>query len=162
MNPAKRKVESDPVSPGDSYQAAFFATEYRVSLNGQSYPLRLARCHPDFDAALQQFGCSEWAVVTACNPGAQALSGYENAARTAALLSDLAIRGWAAFPACNVADHCAWPDEPGVLLPGRSEDEARLLACAYGQLACVHGVVGQPARLVWSASSEQAVRPENS
>ena len=144
-----KKTEAGAAPGRATLEAAFRATGYRVVWDGASFVLRLGACHADFDAHLEQHHCRSWAIVTAANPGAQLLSGNENAVRAASLLADLATRGWAAYPACNVADAGDWPEEPSVLLPGRSEAEAAALARAYGQLACVCGEVGQAARLVW-------------
>ena len=132
-----------------SLQAAFLETAYHVVLADQTCVLHIGQNHPEFDALLMQFGCSAWAIVTACNPGAKMLSDQENVIRAEQLRLEALSRGWRVFPARNIATQGDWPEEPGVLLPGCSEAQAEQLARAWGQLAFVCGELGQSARLVW-------------
>ena len=132
-----------------SLQAAFLETAYHVVVADKTCILQIGQDHPEFDVILTQFGYSAWAIVTACNPGAKALSEQENVLRAERLRLAALNQGWRVCSARNDARRGDWPDEPGLLLPGCGETQAEQLARAYGQLAFVCGEIGQRARLVW-------------
>lgn len=154
-------VDADREFGRVSLQAAFLETAYHVVVAEQTFVLHIGQDHPVFDELLTQFGYSSWAIVTACNPGAQKFSEQENTLRTERLRLAALNRGWRVCPSRNVAARGDWPDEPGLLLPGCGEAQAGQLARAYGQLAFVCGELGQRARLVW-VSSLAADRDESS
>ena len=142
-------------SPDPALAGAFAATTYRVWLAGDVYDLHLGRGQPGFDAALAVLGVREWAVITACNPGARMLA-TDNAERTVRLLERLAELGRRAVPACNLADAGDWPAEPGACVLEIDERAACLLAREFGQLAVVCGRCGERPRLVWTDVAEGA------
>lgn len=146
-------------SPDPALAEAFAATTYRVWLDGRVHDLRLGRGHPGFDRMLAAHGVCEWAVITACNPGAREVFA-DNAERSARLLERLAELGYRTVPACNLADAGDWPVESGVCVFGVDEREARALARQFGQLACVCGRCGDKPRLVWSEGEEDGAMPE--
>ena len=74
----------------------------------------------------------------------------ENALAETRLPERVGQSGRQILPALNLADAAAWPPEPGVLVPGADDDEARVLAVEFGQLACVCGERGAAPRLVWA------------
>ncbi|HOL64613.1 MAG TPA: DUF3293 domain-containing protein [Accumulibacter sp.] len=140
--------------------AAFTATTYRVSTPDGICNLRVGAPQPAFDAALSawQAGSSlaancgrtavDWAIITAFNPG-MPLAEQENVQRQARLQADIEQRGWAYWPACNLADDGCWPDEASFLLLQVAESEVVALARQFGQVALLVGRQGGAPRLLW-------------
>ncbi len=139
---------------------AFRATTYRVSTDAGVFDLRIDQRHAAFAAFLKNRGVSRWAIVTACNPGAQRHTPADNARRQQRLLAHAQAAGWALgrnlFLALNCADGGDWPDEPGLLLLGIDAARARALAHAFGQLACVYGEADGMPHLLWTAEQARA------
>lgn len=126
--------------------SAFEATTYRVDTDAGVFDLRIGRWDAAFAAFLARRRASRWAIVTACNPGAQPCSAARNRVLQNCLRVRLQADGWAPgrnmFPACNRADRDDWPDEPGWLLLEIQAAQARALAREFGQIACVYGEMG--------------------
>lgn len=140
--------------------AAFTATTYRVSTPSGICDLRVGAPQPAFDDALStwQAGKStetsdgrmavDWAIITACNPG-KPLAEQENVRRQARMQAYIDQRGWAYWPACNLADDGCWPVEDSFLLLQVAESEVVALARNFGQLALLVGCQGGLPRLRW-------------
>lgn len=130
-------------------EAAFRATVYRIEAGSICFELRIGQVNPSYDEFLANQGVSQWAVITACNPGARKRSAKENAEAQKALVGKLDGLGWLHLPARNLADDALWPVEESVLVLGVSRHEARLMAIEFGQVACVTGVTGRVSELLW-------------
>ena len=130
-------------------EAVFRATTYRAKTEAGDFELRIGGEHAVFDAFLAAHDATCWAIVIACNPGAQIRSERENAAALRLLREHADALGLPWYPVSNHADDDKWPVEYGVLLLGASLDGACRLAREFGQLACVAGTTSRSARLVW-------------
>ena len=128
---------------------AFRATTYRVETDVGVFDLRIDETNAPFEAWLRRGGVACWSMLTACNPGG-VRSDRDNATRQAKLLACVQACGYLYFPACHLADDRSWPDEPSLLLLNVKDDEVRLLAREFSQLAFVAGEVGRAPRLVWT------------
>ncbi len=135
-------------------ETAFQATAYCVDTELGRFALHIGEKHPAFDRFLAAHGARQWAVVTACNPGARQSNEAANADGRRRLSALARAKGWDYRPACNRADRLDgedWPAEPGLLLLGVSVEQACAIARRFGQLACVCGITGGVPELVWIA-----------
>ena len=133
-------------------EAAYRATDYRVDDPAIGpFVLRVGEPSPDADRVLARYRRSDWAFVTACNPGSERLSVAENTERMAQLQAVCVYRGWTHFVGAGVGRDGTWPPEPSFLIVGVPEEEAVEVARHFGQNAIVAGRRGEPARLVWVA-----------
>lgn len=124
---------------------AFFTTHYRVATPGEAtLTVRIGRAHPALDRLVGQ---QPWAIITACNPGAEPLDPSENQARHRRLCRRAGQGGWSTRPAVNRDPSGKWPDEPGLLLAGIDAAAAGELAREFGQVAFVSGHPDDNARL---------------
>lgn len=124
---------------------AYRATHYRV---GGSFTLRVGERSEELDRLLAERGLTEWAYLTAHNPGSVPLSAAKNRARQAALLARLAGRPIILGEA--IAPDGDWEPEPSVLVLGLARDEAIEIARAFGQNAILAGGRSEPVQLVWT------------
>lgn len=130
-------------------QSAYEATNYRAG--GPSGDILIVvgqPCHK-LDGILRAMGLSQWAFVSAENPGSVRCSAQENRARHARLLDRLGILGYAYFPAWGEPAGTHWESETSVLILGIVRADALALAREFGQLAIVCGSVGETAFLQW-------------
>ncbi|MBS63074.1 DUF3293 domain-containing protein [Salinisphaera sp.] len=135
----------------DDLRAAFEATNYRVFLDGDSHVLRIgAPCPPAVADWLSQRACARRAwLITAYNPNAEQTDDASNHARDALLRDWADRRATAWLETVNEDPHGDWPDEPGVLIAGVEEGEARAMAHRLGQAALVQVAMNEPTALVW-------------
>jgi hypothetical protein len=96
---------------------------------------------------LQTHNVSEWAFVTAWNPGSVALPAAENARRNEALAADLRRR-WTLVEGQGAGDDGTAPPEASFLVLGIGREAAVATARRYGQLAIVSGTLQTGAELV--------------
>ena len=136
--------------PNPTLEAVYRTTDYRV-YDGPHGPfvIRIGEPCPAADRVLADHRQTDWAFVTACNPGSARLPAAQNARRMAALEELCDERGWMFFRGAGVGRDGAWPPEPSFWLVGVPEFEAVELARHFGQNAIVAGRWGEPARLVW-------------
>ena len=130
-------------------ETAYRATTYRVFLPGGAVDLRLDQANGRLSAWLAAAGCRCFALVTACNPGAQPLSAAANAERQARLECELLAGNYEPFAAEHVADDGAWPVEESCFVPDLTAGDACALAADFGQNAVVCGGEDGTPRLVW-------------
>jgi len=90
---------------------------------------------------------SEWAFITAWNPGSVPLPETENARRNEALASQLRRR-WTLIEGHGVGDDGTTPPEASFLALGIGREAAVAAARRYGQLAIVRGTLQTGAELV--------------
>lgn len=129
--------------------ASYLATTYRIAGDPAPIEIRVDRLHPEVDRLLAQYGASDWAFVTACNPGSQRLTPDENGARHARLRERVAALGLAVHDGEGVPDAPDWPPERSLWIAGLEREAARLLGQEFGQYAVVTGQAGAAAELVW-------------
>jgi hypothetical protein len=138
--------------PDPALDAAYRATDYRVE-DGPNGPfvIRVGERSAAVDRLLGLHGQSEWAFVTACNPGSERSTAEENARRMAELEAVCLYHGWPHYFGAGVGRDGAWPPEPSFLVIGVSEADVVAVTGHFGQNAVVMGRLGEPARLVWVA-----------
>ncbi len=119
-------------------EAAFRATTYHVAAGRELFDLRIGEGNPAFSSWLKGQRISNWAIVTACNPGSR-LTPEQNAAQTRRLQEKITQYAWRHAPARNCADAGDWPDEPGFCVFDADENTLRMLAVEFGQTAIVCG-----------------------
>jgi hypothetical protein len=138
--------------PDPDLDAAYIDTDYRVD-DGPFGPfvIRIGEMSIAADRLLAQHGQSEWAFMTACNPGSAQIAPQENARRMAELQAVCRSRGWPHYAGAGVGRDGSWPPEPSFLVVGIREPEAIAVARQFGQNAIVAGRIGEPCRLVWVA-----------
>lgn len=134
----------------EALAAAYRATAYQISLHGTTYVLRVDEHNPCLDSWLAAMGCSQWAWLTAVNPGSQRLPGAANAARLAKLEARLVGAGWLFHRGAAIADAGDWPPEASLFVPGLDAEAALGLAAEYGQNAILVGQIGEPVMLSWT------------
>jgi hypothetical protein len=129
---------------------AYLATNYWVEdAPGGRFCIRSGEPCPELDRLLEASGLSDWAYVTACNPGSELLSEEENAGRTLSLEEGLRGLGYAIFHGRGIGTSGDWPPEPSLLILGICPAQARAIGGAFGQNAIIIGRRGQIARLIW-------------
>lgn len=129
--------------------AAYQATAYQISLHGTTYVLRVGEHNPCLDSWLAAMGFTQWAWLTAVNPGLRQLSGEANAARLGELEARLVGAGWLFHRGASIADADDWPPEASLFVPGLDAETALGLAAKYGQNAILVGQLGEPVMLRW-------------
>jgi hypothetical protein len=141
--------------PDPALEAAYQATNYRVE-DGPLGPfvIRVGESSAEADRLLEVHHQTEWAFVTACNPGSRRLAPDENARRIAELEAVCLYYGWRHYLGAGVGRDGTWPPEPSFLVVGMSEADAVEVARHFGQNAIVAGRSGEPARLVWVGDNE--------
>lgn len=118
---------------------AYRATTYRVFLPPGICALRVNQPAETLRGWLEMAGASQFAILTAHNPGSQRLDAAHNLMRQQALQQDVLRRGYLMFPAENVSDGAGWPVEESCCVIGMALAEADQLAYQYGQNALVFG-----------------------
>lgn len=136
-------------SERERLEAAYRATTYRVFLPAGCIELRPGQANPALERWLAESGVSEWAVLTACNPGSQALTARENGERQARLECQLLEENFEPYAGENEADDGAWPAEETCFVPNISLAKTLELAGQFGQNAVLAGSVGEVPRLAW-------------
>ena len=127
---------------------AYRATVYRVSLpSGGAVDVRIGCPAPALDEALAEAGAASWGFVTASNPAPRVLSRAVNGRRLQSLRRRAERGGRSAWPTVGLG-HSGGPSERGVAVLGASEADVLALGRAFGQLAVVHGRLGEAVRLV--------------
>ena len=131
-------------------EAAYRATGYRVFLPGGCFDLRIdAPCAALADW-METAGVGCFAIVTACNPGSQRLTGGQNAEVQAALECDLLDGNYEPYAGENIPDDAGWPSEESCFVPDLELEDALALAADYGQNAIVWGAADGVPRLAWT------------
>jgi hypothetical protein len=149
-----RRLALSPMTILDSarrreLQSWYEATTYRFVARGCPGRIRIGEICPQLDAILVADGMTEWAFVSAANPGSEAMAEADNAARHADLVRWLDAGRLPFFEGAGVPDEPGWPVEPSVLILGMPCPDAVALARRLGQNAILCGRRGGVARLVW-------------
>ena len=130
-------------------EQAYRATTYRVFLPAGCFELRLDQASEVLRQWLASEGFSQFAILTAHNPGARLLSGEANMERQSAMEIELIEAGHEPYAGENVADAGDWPLEETCLIANIGLAEATATGAKYGQDAIVHGAADGVPHLVW-------------
>jgi len=136
-------------------EAAYKATTYQVFLPGGSCELRIGQPSETLRCWLETAECTEFALITAYNPGGQPMDEATNAERQAQLECDLLEGNYEPYAAQHEADAENWPTEESCFVPDISREDACALAADYGQNAVICGGADAIPHLVWIEDSEQ-------
>lgn len=136
-------------------EAAYRATTYRVFLPGGSCELRIGQPCETLRCWLETADCTEFALITAHNPGGQRADEAINAERQSQLECELLEGNYEPYAAQHEADAEGWPSEESCFVPDISREDACALAADYGQNAVVCGGAEAVPHLVWIEDSEQ-------
>lgn len=136
-------------------EAAYRATTYRVFLPGGICDLRVGEPCETLRCWLETAGCTQFAVITAHNPGSVIASEAVNAERQAQLECDLLEGNYEPYAAQNLPDAAEGPVEESCFVPDLALEDACALAEDYGQNAVISGGADGVPHLVWIEDSEQ-------
>jgi Protein of unknown function (DUF3293) len=131
-----------------SLESVYRATTFRVEAPDGHVGIRVGQKQPKIDALLLRLGATEWAYVTAWNPGSRPVSADQNALAQGELLRIIRDRGFAYYEGDGIPDHEGWLPERSMWIAGISRKEAMELGRQFGQNAIVVGHVGGIAELV--------------
>ena len=119
----------------DSYRRTTYSVETPVG----PIHLRVGERNEDLARLLKRYGATNWAFVTAFNPGSQQLAPEENLQRQSQLEDSLRHQMLTFFPGKGVGDDSSWPSEKSVLILNISRERAVHLAREFGQNAILVG-----------------------
>ena len=129
-------------------EAAYSATTYRVFLPGGLCELRLDQVSASLCAWLKTAGATQFALLSAHNPGGERLDQATNMTRQSQMEVELLESGYEPYAGENEADS-DWPVEETCFITDIGMPAAREIAAKYGQNAIVHGLADGIPRLVW-------------
>ena len=130
-------------------EALYKATTYRVFLPGGICELRIGQPCETLRCWLETCGYTEFAIITAHNPGGQPVAAAQNAERQAELECELIEGNYEPYAGENVADDAAWPVEESCFIADIAAEDACALAEDFGQNAIVFGTADGVAQLLW-------------
>jgi hypothetical protein len=143
--------------PPVKLEILYRATTYRVKTPETTIDIRIGDRHPMIDRLLSQLKATQWAFVSAWNPGSRQVSADANASAQDALVQFVAQRGFAYYEGAGIPDSADWSAETSLWIAGISGIEARELGLRFKQNAIVFGELGGTAELVsvdWASSIE--------
>ena len=123
----------------DEQVAAYRNTTYSADTPLGPIHLRVQQPNEPLVQLLARYGASNWAYVTAFNPGSQPVAKEENLRRQRQLEDLLRREGLAFFSGAGAGDDHQWPPEASVLVLGISQSRAFELAREFGQNAILVG-----------------------
>jgi hypothetical protein len=127
---------------------AYRRTTFVADTSSGRLSIRVGQHCAELDTLLAVHGVTNWAYVTAFNPGSVPLSVEENAARQRRLESAVAELGLVSYPGQGVSDNSRWPPEQSLLILGITRLATNKLGSEFGQLAVVYGEKGHEAELL--------------
>jgi hypothetical protein len=136
-------------------EAAYKATTYRVFLPAGVCDLRVGESCEALRRWLETSGSTQFAVITAYNPGSVAVDEAVNAERQAELECDLLEGNYEPYTAQNLPDAADAPIEESCFVPDLAAEDACALAGDYGQNAVISGGADGVPHLVWVEEIEQ-------
>lgn len=125
--------------------SAYLRTRYEVW--APRFTIMAGALHPGLDDWLGASGFSNWAFITAWNPGSQLLPEGENRCRQRELEKDLSVGGWPYFQGAGESGDGNWPAEESFLVAGIPLEKALALGNRFGQNAILWGVSGHAAQI---------------
>lgn len=135
-------------------EAAYRATTYRVYLPGGICDLRVGEPCETLCCWLETAGVTQFALITAHNPGSVMASDAVNAERQAQLECDLLEGNYEPYAAQNLPDADDGPVEESCFVPDLAREDACALAEDYGQNAVISGGADGVPHLVWIEDRE--------
>jgi Protein of unknown function (DUF3293) len=132
-----------------SLESAYLATTFRVNSPHGNIDIRVGQRQPKLDALLLELGATEWAYVTAWNPGSRRLSADQNELAQARLLRLLQDRDFTFYGGEGIPDVQGWVREHSVWIARIDLEEAVEIGRQFGQNAIVGGILGRVAQMVW-------------
>lgn len=135
-------------------ERAYRATTYIVDDPEATIAIRIGEPCPRLDALLVERGVSDWAFVTAWNPGSVEIPSKNNELRGIALRNAVSEAGHACIGGRGVPDRDDWVPEESLLILGIGAAEAVALGRRYGQRAIVAGRAGGCAELHWCGGDD--------
>lgn len=115
---------------------AYRQAEYRV-LGDRAMVLRIDVASAALAGLHRALNVDCSAFITVCNPFSQQTAVAVNRAHQALFATEMRSRDLQAIVAIGVDPTGHWPDEPGFLVPGMSEQEARQSGARFEQNAVV-------------------------
>jgi len=143
-------AHKDCTTPRADLEAAYRRTTYRVRTACGPIDIRIGVRNGALDRVLDEHQVSEWAFVTASNPGSRPNSDDDNARRNAELETVLRKGGRQFLPGSGVPDMSGWQPECSYLVLGVDKPDAIVMAKRWGQCAVVWGTRGGTPELVWA------------
>lgn len=135
-------------------EAAYRATTYRVYLPGGICDLRVGEPCETLRCWLETAGVTQFALITAHNPGSVTASDAVNAERQAQLECDLLEGNYEPYAAQNLPDADDGPVEESCFVPDLACEDACALSEDYGQNAVISGGADGVPHLVWIEDRE--------
>lgn len=130
----------------DELMDAYRATAFHAS-TPSPLVIRVGQFTPALDKMMEDALVSDWAFISAWNPGSEPLSVSENETRHLALCDDLKSFQHV-YEGRGVPDNDDWAPEASLLVLNISRSEAVKIGHRYGQNAIVAGRLGDVAELV--------------
>jgi hypothetical protein len=126
------------------------ATTFRVDAPDGVIDIRVGNRHAGLDALLSKLSVTDWAFITAWNPGSRLLSLEQNEAAQEDLIRMVRDQYKCRyFPGSGIPDNPGWTPERSVWIAGISGTDAASLGERFGQNAIVVGAFGAPAKLLF-------------
>ncbi len=116
---------------------------------GSVIDIRVGNRHAELDELLPEPLVTEWAFITAWNPGSKLLSAQQNAARHEELMQIVRDHGYQYYGGAGIPDNSGWMPERSIWIAGIPRADAVHLGKRFGQNAIVVGMVGMPAELLF-------------
>ena len=127
---------------------AYRCTTYRLAAPGGYIDIRIGRRHPRLDVLLSALSVTEWAFITAWNPGSNLGSTAQNTAAQVELERIVREGGHAFYPGEGIPDLAGWAPERSLWIAGVARAAAVELGRRFGQKAIVVGSSGASAELL--------------
>lgn len=135
--------------------AAYRATTYRVFLPGGFADLRIGQTNETLNCWLETAGCSNFAIISAYNPGSRRIDAAKNAERQAQLECDLLEGNYEPYAGENLPDDDSGLLEECCFIPDIALEDACALAEDFGQIAIVYGGADGIPGLIWLEPTEE-------
>lgn len=134
--------------------AAYRATTYRVFLPGGFADLRIGQPNETLNCWLETAGCSNFAIISAYNPGSRRIDAAKNAERQSQLECDLLEGNYEPYAGENLPDDDSGLLEESCFVADIALEDACALAEDFGQIAIVYGSADGIPGLIWIEPTE--------
>lgn len=135
--------------------AAYRATTYRVFLPGGFADLRIGQPNETLNCWLETAGCSNFAIISAYNPGSRRIDAAKNAERQSQLECDLLEGNYEPYAGENLPDDDSGLLEECCFVADIALEDACALAENFGQAAIVYGGADGIPGLIWIEPTEE-------
>jgi len=142
-------------------EAAYRATTYRVFLPAGFADLRIGQPNETLNCWLETAGCSNFAIISAYNPGSQRIDAAKNAERQSQFECDLLEGNYEPYAGENLPDDDSGPLEESCFIADIALEDACALAEDFGQMAIVYGGTDGIPGLVWIEPTEEKNEQKN-